>query len=104
MSNDRNISVYCPKHCVAFEAPPGVPIHCNGKQDEHVLAEQFPSSDYWEYCCDCRRFYQLENAGADRRERNLDIEQCVSCRRHGIRRYLCYHCNVLSVESAEKGE
>jgi hypothetical protein len=104
MTSDRKIRVYCPQHGVAFEASAGAPIHCKDKQEEHLLAERFPPDDFWEYCCDCDRFYPFQSANDDRRNRNLDVEQCVSCKRQAIRRYLCDYCKVVSVESKEKGD
>jgi hypothetical protein len=62
MPNERNIRVYCPEHGVAFEASAGVPIHCKNKQDEHLMAHNFPADDFWEYCCDCDRFYPFRLA------------------------------------------
>lgn len=104
MTSERNIKVYCPEHSVAFEASAGAPIHCKNKHDEHLLTQNFPPDNIWEYCCDCDRFYPFQLANDDRRQRNLDIEECVNCKRHAIRRFLCDQCNVVSVESGEKGE
>ncbi len=68
------------------------------------MSQNFPPANFWEYCCDCDRFYPFQLANNDRRERNLDVEQCVNCKRHAIKRYLCDQCNVVSIESREKGE
>jgi hypothetical protein len=93
-SDKREIRVYCPTHKNDFSVLLSNRIVC--EQGNHSLAEQFPWDNFWEYCCDCRRFIPSEIA---RREKAND--SCVVCGRAIIRRYICDNCQIISVESVE---
>jgi formylglycine-generating enzyme required for sulfatase activity len=94
-ADEQSIRVYCPRHKVGFEASAAGKIVC--ANDAHVLAERFPSDGFWEYCCDCQRFWpsELKHGGEAQ-------AICPVCERKPARRFLCEYCGVMSVASDNK--
>lgn len=87
----RTITVRCPTHNIDVVAE-GERIVC--PQGPHGLAQGFPTEAFWEYCCDCQRFWPSELNHGGQGE-----SQCPVCGRQIARRYLCDECKVVSVES-----
>lgn len=86
---------YCPRHKLGFAALTAGKIVCAA--DEHVLAERFPADGFWEYCCDCQRFWpsELKHGGQAQ-------TLCPVCERRPAYRFLCGQCGVMSVASDDK--
>jgi hypothetical protein len=97
---EQSVQVYCPRHDAHIEAFVAGRVVCV-KDDEHVLAERFPAEAFWEYCCDCERFYPLELAREKREKDGLPADYCLACERDLIRHYVCAECNVISHKSRE---
>jgi hypothetical protein len=95
-SAERHIRIYCPTHKVNFEVLTGGRIVCAA--EPHALALDFPDESFWEYCCDCQRFWP-----SDLKHGGQGTLACLTCERTVARRYLCAHCKVLSVESDDAG-
>lgn len=92
---ERQLRVYCPTHKIGpFEVPESGRILC--ESGGHALAMDFPRDDFWEYCCDCRVFWPSEMGRGGKAK-----ESCPVCARAIARRYLCYECKLVSVESDE---
>src|SRR5207249_9217315 len=91
----RMITVRCPIHNIDFELENGERIVCPA--GPHALAQRFPTEGFWEYCCDCQRFWpsDLNHGGQSQ-------PQCPICGRQIARRYLCDECKVMSVESDDR--
>jgi hypothetical protein len=90
----RRIRIYCPTHKVNFEIAAKATIECEG--GPHTLARDFPSEDFWEYCCDCQHYWPIGAAGKG-------SDECPVCDRKIVRRSLCAECKVISVESDNAG-
>lgn len=91
---EKYLSVFCPVHKISFSAVRAGRILC--ESGRHSLAQSFPYGDFWEYCCDCQNFWPYDaSAGGGQ------TKQCLNCARLVATRYLCSHCKVMSVESAE---
>lgn len=86
------IWVFCPTHKKSFYVPQANRIFC--EDGSHTLTQNFPAGEFWEYCCDCQRFWpsNLNHGGKSE-------SQCPVCIRPIARRYLCDECKVMSVES-----
>jgi formylglycine-generating enzyme required for sulfatase activity len=96
-SDEHSLRIYCPAHRVHFQVLRASTIPC--ESPEHTLADDFPYSEFWEYCCDCRTYWPSDVIkGATARER------CPSCERQAARRFLCAECKVLSFESDDPGK
>lgn len=95
-SAERNIKVYCPAHKTHFEVQTVGRVVC--ASDPHLLATDFPRESFWEYCCDCQRFWP-----SDLNQGGQGAAACAACHRLVARRYLCGHCKVLSVDSDDAG-
>src|SRR5437868_5896490 len=91
----QTIGVYCPTHKIGFVTARDERIICPA--GPHALAQRFPEEEFWEYCCDCHRFWpsELKHGGQSQ-------AQCLVCERQTVRRYLCAECRVLSVESDDR--
>jgi hypothetical protein len=98
---EQSVQVYCPRHDAHIEALVAGRVVCV-KDDEHVLAERFPAEAFWEYCCDCERFYPLELAREKREKDGLPDDRCLSCQSDLIRHYVCAECNVISHKSKDR--
>lgn len=92
----RTITARCPEHNIDVTAERGERIVCSA--GPHALAQSFPSEEFWEYCCDCQRFWP-----SDHSLHNRGNSQCPVCERLTVRRFLCAQCNVISVESDSPG-
>ncbi len=88
----RVITVRCPTHNTDFEVDLGERIVCPA--GPHSLAQRFPNEEFWEYCCDCQRFWPSQiNYGGQ------SDQQCPVCSRQIARHYLCNNCKLVSIES-----
>jgi tetratricopeptide (TPR) repeat protein len=94
MSSERFIRAYCPTHKTSTTAAAAPVIVC--ESDGHALSQNFPHAEFWEYCCDCQSFRPSEIAASGRAQ-----ERCMVCDRQVARRFLCEHCQVISIESDE---
>jgi hypothetical protein len=90
----RQIKIYCPQHQTVSEVEEKPQIICEIR--EHSLSNDFPRSEFWEYCCDCRIF-SPSNYGSGGRAN----ENCRHCERPTLRRFLCDECKIVSYESDE---
>jgi hypothetical protein len=91
-AEERQLRVFCPTHRISFEVPESGRILC--ESGGHALALNFPHEDFWEYCCDCQVFWPSEMDKGGKAK-----EACPVCTRTTVRRYLCYECKLVSVES-----
>lgn len=101
MEDTRRIQFWCLEHGASFvaSAGEGVTVFCENKEDNHEFARDFPGEAFWEYCCDCERFFALR-----RPQEDLGLpsnSQCPACGRASSLRFLCAVCNVVSFESWE---
>lgn len=94
MSSERFIRVYCPTHKTSTTATAAPVVIC--ESGGHALSQGFPHAEFWEYCCDCQSFRPSEIAASGRAQ-----ERCMVCDRPVARRFLCGHCQVISIESDE---
>jgi tetratricopeptide (TPR) repeat protein len=94
MSGERSIRAYCPTHKTSTMAATPPVIIC--ESGEHALSQNFPYAEFWEYCCDCQSFRPSEIAASGKAQ-----ERCMVCDRQVARRFLCAHCQVISIESDE---
>lgn len=90
----RQLKIFCPTHQSVFEVAEKPQIICEIR--EHALSNNFPQSEFWEYCCDCRTFSpsQFGTGGKAR-------ETCRHCERLSARRFLCSECKIVSCDSNE---
>ena len=94
----QGLRVFCPVHRVSFECAGGGRVVCEA--GAHVLAERFPHTEIWEYCCDCESCWP---SAAGQQGRG-PAEKCPVCGRAAARRFLCGACRLFSLESDEGGE
>jgi hypothetical protein len=94
MSSERLIRAYCPTHKTGTTAPAAPVVLC--ESGDHALSQNFPNAEFWEYCCDCQSFCPSEIATSGEAQEN-----CMVCGRRLARRFLCDHCQVISIESDE---
>ena len=90
----RTLRVYCPTHKVNFVIAANAIVECSS--GTHTLASNFPSDNFWEYCCDCQHYWPIDGNGKG-------SDDCPVCERKLVRRSLCSECKILSVESDEAG-
>ncbi|MEN3326036.1 MAG: hypothetical protein V7638_843 [Acidobacteriota bacterium] len=85
--------VYCTK-CKSDFYPVRAPrIECtNG----HVLANNFPHDNFWDYCCSCGVFFPSNALEGNEGESN-----CSVCDRPIARRFFCDNCKLTTLESDE---
>lgn len=90
----RQIKVFCPQHQSVFEVADTPKIVCEIR--EHALSDDFPSSEFWEYCADCQTFFpsELEVGGKAK-------ISCPQCERQTVSRFVCGNCKILSYDSGE---
>ena len=88
----RMIRVYCPSHKVGFLTAANSTIECSSQT--HTLTRDFPTESFWEYCCDCQHYWPIDGTRS-----NAASDECPVCERTIVRRALCAHCKVVSVES-----
>jgi Tfp pilus assembly protein PilF len=88
----RAIRVYCPTHKVDFVTAANSTIECSSHN--HALARDFPNESFWEYCCDCQHYWPMDDLHG-----NSASNECPVCDRSIVRRVVCTHCKVVSVES-----
>jgi hypothetical protein len=89
---EHQLRIYCPTHRISFEVPESGRILC--ESGGHTLALNFPHEDFWEYCCDCQVFRPSEMGKGGKAK-----DACPVCARVTARRYLCYECKLVSIES-----
>lgn len=94
MSSERLIRAYCPKHKTGTTAAAAPVVLC--ESGDHALSQNFPNAEFWEYCCDCQSFRPSEIAAGGEAQ-----DRCMVCDRRVARRFLCEHCQVISIESDE---
>jgi tetratricopeptide (TPR) repeat protein len=90
----RTIQVYCPTHKVNFDVAANATIECSS--GTHTLAREFPSENFWEYCCDCQHYRPIDTTGKG-------SDDCAVCERKIVRRSLCAQCKVITVDSDDPG-
>ena len=90
----RQLKVYCPMHQTIFEVEEKPQIICEIK--EHALANDFPNSEYWEFCADCQTFSPSSFGTGGKAK-----DACRHCERTTVRRFLCDECKIVSFESDE---
>lgn len=91
----RQLKIYCPTHQATFEITESPKIVCEIR--EHALSNDFPKSEFWEYCCDCQTFSlsDLEVGGKAK-------AACPQCERTTLRRFLCDECKIVAYDSNEE--
>lgn len=93
-TGERRLRVFCPAHRVSFESLGSGRIVC--ELGPHQLAERFPRTEVWEYCCDCRSCWPSAlGQGAEA------AEHCPVCSRLTARRFACAACKLISLDSDE---
>ena len=90
----KQIKIYCPQHQTVFEVVETPQIICEIR--EHALANNFPRSEFWEYCCDCQIFSPSSFGTGGKA-----AEICRHCDRPTVRRFLCDECKIVAYESDE---
>lgn len=90
----RRIKIHCPQHHSTFEIEESPKIVCEIR--EHALSNDFPHSEFWEYCCDCQTFSpsDLEVGGKAK-------DVCPQCERTMLRRFACDECKIAAYDSGE---
>lgn len=91
----KQIKIYCPQHQTVSEVEGKAQIICEIR--EHALSNNFPHSEYWEYCCDCQIFSPSSFGTGGKA-----VENCRHCERPTLRRFLCDECKIISYESDEE--
>ncbi len=91
----RNLKIFCPQHQSIFEVAESSKIVCEIK--EHALSNDFPNSEFWEYCCDCQTFSpsNLEVGGKVKKA-------CPHCERQTNSRFICDSCKTVALDSGEE--
>jgi formylglycine-generating enzyme required for sulfatase activity len=86
---ERKLRVHCTQHRILFEVLEARTLVCDA--DGHALAHNFPTGEWWEFCCNCQTFWpsDAEHCGEGR-------ESCPACEQPIAARYLCHRCMVLS--------
>ncbi len=92
---NRQIKIYCPQHQSIFEVDEKPQIVCEIR--EHALSNDFPKSEFWEYCCDCQIF-SLSQFGTGGKAKNA----CPHCERATVNRFLCDACKIIAYDSDEE--
>lgn len=96
MNKLNDPTYFCSEHRVRFVANRTTRIAC--PWDGHTVAEDFPGTVWWAYCCDCNTTWRVT---AD--ELLLSRKKCLVCERNIARRYLCHGCQVISLASDAGG-
>lgn len=91
-ADELQLRIYCPTHKINFRVAASGEILC--ESGAHELARNFPTEDFWGYCCDCQTFWPAKFLTSDKGR-----EDCTVCNRRITGRYLCDQCKVMSVES-----
>lgn len=91
MSDKRTLRVFCPTHEAAFEVADSPKILC--EITEHALSVGFPSSEYWEFCCNCETFTPSK---LDKGEKARKV--CYGCGNEIAKRFVCADCKTVSFE------
>ena len=91
----RKLKIFCPTHQSVFEVDEKPQIACEIR--EHALSNDFPKSEFWEYCCDCQTF-SPSSFGTGGKVKNA----CPHCERTTERRFLCDECKIVSYDSDEE--
>jgi hypothetical protein len=89
------VKIHCLKHHAAFPMPrTSRVVICKEGGDEHTLADNFPYSGSWIYCCNCQTFIAWEIGRA-----NISVKQCPFCLSTiNPRLYTCDHCSVTMLD------
>ena len=93
-TGERRLQVFCPAHRVSFECLGAGRVVCD--LGPHLLAERFPHTEVWEYCCDCRSCWPSPLG-----QGSAAAEQCPVCARPTARRFICAACKLVSLDSDE---
>lgn len=91
----RKLKIFCPTHQSVFEVEENPQIACEIK--EHSLSNDFPRSEFWEYCCDCQTFTPSK-FGTGGKAKNV----CPHCERTTVRRFVCNECKIVAYDSDEE--
>lgn len=91
---EARIRVFCPTHQTVFETDLKSQLVCD--IGGHELSKQFPSAEYWEYCCDCDTYYRSEMQSGGK-----DNPGCPVCEREPKLRFLCGECKTVASDSGE---
>lgn len=92
MSDKKTLRIFCPVHEASFEAANAPKILC--EITGHALSSNFPSAEFWEYCCTCDTF---SPSRLDKGERARTV--CFSCQNEISRYFICAHCKTVSFVS-----
>ena len=85
------IEAYCSTERAAVWCVRASTIICaNG----HELVRDFPYAEFWQYCCDCKRFAPLEILKGDEGQ-----TRCSQCERPLSGWFLCSECKLLTTQS-----
>lgn len=95
MSDKRNLRIFCPTHEAAFEVADSPKILC--EITEHALSIGFPTSEFWEFCCNCETFAPAKLDKGEKAQKT-----CFACGNEISKRFACAECKVVSFESNEK--
>jgi hypothetical protein len=87
------LRVHCVSDAAIVECERGPKIEC---ENGHELAQNFPHDRFWDYCCNCDIFSLSSALEGKEAEAN-----CSFCQRSIARRFLCHHCRMMTLESAE---
>lgn len=90
----RKLKIFCPTHQSVFEVEEKPQIICEIR--EHALSNNFPQSEFWEFCCDCQTF-SPSSFGTGGKAKDV----CRHCERKTTRRFLCDECKIVAYESDE---
>lgn len=95
MSLTHEIRVFCPTHEASFEVSRTAKVQC--EITGHTLASNFPTSEIWEFCCNCNTFSPSKLDKGEKARRN-----CFSCHNEIIARTLCPTCKTFSFAAQTK--
>lgn len=88
---DQKLNFFCQLHQTPSNVARGISeVKCD--QGPHLLSDNFPYDQVWEYCCSCQHFWARQNTEMLR-------EACPVCDRRVSVRYLCDNCQVVCFES-----
>lgn len=86
------LKIFCPSHQVVFDTENKPQIIC--EVVEHSLSNNFPKSEFWEYCCDCQTFTPSAFGMGGTAKKT-----CHYCDLLSVRRFLCDECKIIAYDS-----
>lgn len=89
------LKIYCPTHQSVFEVEEKPQIIC--EIVEHSISDNFPHSEFWEYCCDCQTFSPSKFGTGGKAE-----SACPHCERATAKRFLCDECKIAAYDSGKE--